>query len=129
MKSNEVRKKIAKELRKMPIVSLVCKKVGIGRATFYRWKKVDKKFAEHIDEAIQEGAFLINDMAESVLIHKIRDGDVSIAKFWLRHHHPAYSDKTKVAELVKPIDTGKLTPRESLLIKKAIELDFGRKIE
>ena len=126
MKSNEVRKKIVEELRKMPIVFVACKKAGIGRATFYRWKKVDKKFAKHIDEAIQEGTFLVNDMAESTLIHKIKDGDVSTSKFWLRHHHPAYSDKTKVAELVKPKDSGKLTPRESLLIKKAIELDYGK---
>ena len=126
MKSNEVRKRIVEELRKMPIVFLVCKKAGIGRATFYRWKKVDKKFAERIDEAIQEGTFLVNDMAESTLIYKIKGGDVPTSKFWLKHHHPTYSDKIKVAELVKPKDNGKLTPRERLLLKEAIELDYGK---
>lgn len=124
MKSNKIRKMLIQELKKMPIVEVACKRVGIGRATIYRWKKEDKKFAEHINEAIHEGILLINDMAESQVISRIKDRDMSATKFWLKHHHPAYSDRIQVPELPKPEDK-ELTPEENALIKRAIELDYG----
>ena len=126
MKSNKVRKMLVQELKKMPIVSVACKRVALGRATFYRWKKADKKLAEHIDEAIQEGNLLINDMAESQIISKIKSGDMSASKFWLKHHHPAYSDRIQVPELPKQEDK-ELTPEERALIKRAIELNYGER--
>jgi hypothetical protein len=124
VKSNRVRKKLVEELRKTPIVIIACKRVGIAPATFYRWKKRDEKLAEQIDEAIQEGRLLINDMSESVIIHKIKDGDVATAKYWLRYHHPVYSEKIKVIKPAEPKDDGKLTPEEMELIDKAIRLNF-----
>lgn len=126
MKSNKIRKMLVQELKKMPIVQVACKRVGIGRATIYRWKKEDRKFAEHIDEAIQEGILLINDMAESQIISKIKDGDMSAARFWLKHHHPAYSDRIQVPELPKA-EGRKFTPEEKALLKRVIELDYGKR--
>ena len=35
---------IIKQLKKTPIVQLACEKTGVGRATYYRWRKVDKRF-------------------------------------------------------------------------------------
>jgi len=31
-------------LKKMPIVETACARAGIGRSTFYRWRKEDKEF-------------------------------------------------------------------------------------
>ena len=127
MKSTKVRKKLVEELRKMPIVSVACKRLALGRSSLYRWKKADKKLAEQIDEAIQEGRLLINDMSESVIISKIKDGDVATAKYWLKHHHSVYSEKIKVVKAAEPKDDGKLTPEEMALIDRVIKLDYGER--
>jgi len=34
---------IIEQLRRTPIIELTCKKIGIGRASFYRWRKDDKE--------------------------------------------------------------------------------------
>ena len=124
MKSNKIRKMLIQELKKMPIVEVACKRVGIGRATFYCWKKGNEEFAKDIDEAIFEGVLFINDMAESKIILKIGQDDMSATRFWLKHHHPAYSDKIQVSKPPEP-EKKELTPEESALLKKAIELNYG----
>src|SRR3989338_4107851 len=67
------REALLAQLKETPIVEIACKKVGIGRATYYRWKKEDSPFAKATDEAQSEGNKLINDMAESQLLSAIRD--------------------------------------------------------
>lgn len=126
MKSNKVRKLLVEELRKMPIVEIACKKVGIGRASCYRWRKEDSDFARDMDEAIFEGSLLINDLAESQLISAIREKDMSAVRFWLAHRHPAYREKTKSIKPPK-LKERQLTPEENKLIERAIELDYGKR--
>ena len=65
MKNNkETKELVIQQLKNTMIVQIACKKAGIGRATFYRWKANDKKFAKAADEAIIEGLLFINDIAE-----------------------------------------------------------------
>ena len=77
---------LIEQLKKTPIVQVACEKVGVGRATYYRWRKEDEEFAKLADEAISEGNFLVNDMAESQLMSAIRDKNLTAIIFWLKHH-------------------------------------------
>ena len=62
------------------VVSTACKKVGIGRATFYRWLKEDKDFSKEV-QAIQDVAL---DFAESKLFEQIQDGSTAATIFYLK---------------------------------------------
>lgn len=109
------------QFRKTPIVQLACERVGIGRTTYYRWRKEDSKFSQDADEAIHDGSFLVNDLAESQLLTCIRDKELGAITFWLKHHHPKYSAKLEVTGKIKHED-GALTPEQEALIKQALKL-------
>lgn len=109
------------QLKKTPIVQVVCEKVGVGRTTYYRWRRDDPEFAKLADQAIEEGASLVNDMAESQLMGAIRDGNMTAIIFWLKHHHPQYSTKVEVTAHLKTQDE-KLTPEQETLVTKALKL-------
>lgn len=95
------KKLIVDQLRKVPIIQVACEKIGIARATYYRWITDDQKFAEEVDEAIREGTAFINDMAESQLIGAIKDQNFAAISFWLRNRHRAYANKLQVDTTVK----------------------------
>ena len=84
------------QLRRTPIVTVAAEKIGIARATYYRWRKADSKFANSADGAIAEGTLLINDMAESQLLSSIKDGNMTGIIFWLKHHHPTYETRVEI---------------------------------
>ncbi|WKZ29437.1 MAG: phBC6A51 family helix-turn-helix protein [Patescibacteria group bacterium] len=112
---------LVEELRKRPIVQGACQKVGIGRATFYRWRKDDAAFAAAVDEAVETGAGLVNDMAESQLMTAIREGNLTAVIFWLKHHHRAYATKVELLapqqqEPVEISDTQKEIIRQSVAL-------------
>lgn len=93
MKDKDEKEKLIEALRINPIVQIACQKVGIARATFYRWLKSDKKFKETVDEAKKEGSDVLNDLAESKLMVAIRDGNLKAIIYQLDHCHPNYSNK------------------------------------
>ncbi len=39
LKQDKNKKAIIEKLKQSPIIQIACKKVGIGRATYYRWRK------------------------------------------------------------------------------------------
>lgn len=84
--------KIIEELRKAPIILFVCQKVGISRATIYRWMKEDSVFEKEVETAKQEGTQGINDLAESKLISNIQKGDNTAIIYWLKFNHPKYRE-------------------------------------
>ena len=112
---------LIEQLKKTPIVQVACEKVGIGRATYYRWRKDDKEFAKLADEALLEGSLLVNDMAESKLISAIRDQNLGAIVFWLKHHHPNYTTRVEVTARLKA-DNEVLTPEQEALVNKALRL-------
>lgn len=109
------------QLKKTPIIQLACEKVGIGRATFYRWRKDDEKFAQDTDEALGDGKLLVNDMAESQLMSAIRDQNMTAIIFWLRNNHKQYTNKVEVTASVKNLDQ-KLTPEQQAVVEQALKL-------
>jgi predicted DNA binding protein len=109
------------QLKKTPIVQIACEKTGVGRATYYRWRKENEEFASLADEAISEGNYLVNDMAESQLMSAIRDKNLTAIIFWLKHHHANYATKVEVTARLKA-DNEVLTPEQEALVTKALRL-------
>jgi len=60
---------LLEQLKRTPIVEFACQKVGIARATYYRWRQDDERFRKDADTALQEGVLLVNDMAESIAFY------------------------------------------------------------
>ena len=46
--NKKVKEKLIEILNKNPIMQPACDRCGISRATFYRWKSGDQKFAEKV---------------------------------------------------------------------------------
>jgi len=109
------------QLNKTPIIQVVCEKVGIPRATFYRWKTKDDKFSDEVDKALCEGRHLINDFAESQLLNAIKNNNLTAIIYWLNHNHKIYANKLEISGKFKT-DNGQLTPEQEENIRKALEL-------
>lgn len=112
---------LIEKLRKTPIIQVACQQTGIGRATYYRWRKEDQEFAKTTDEAIEEGKSLINDMAESQLISAIKERSMTGIIFWLKHHHSAYGNKLEITGHLKH-SKEEITLEEEALIRRALKL-------
>lgn len=112
------KQKIIELLQKTPIVHIVCEKTGVSRATYYRWRKEDADFATKTDDALSQGSNLINDLAESQLIARIREQDLTAIIFWLKNHHPTYGNKLELTGNVKHEYI--LTTEEEQLISQAL---------
>jgi len=124
MKKDETKQKKQKEmfieqLRKTPIVQIVCERLEVGRTTYYRWKRQDAKFAEECIKATEEGCALINDMAESQLISAMKQNNLTAVMYWLNHRHDAYKNRLEVT--AKTSD-GKLNSEQAKSIKHAMVL-------
>lgn len=109
------------QLKKTPVVQIACEKAGVGRATYYRWRKEDADFAQQSDQALQDGSLLVNDMAESQLMSAIKDKNMTAIIFWLKHHHPAYATKVEVTTTSKDKEIY-LTDEQKELLNKALEM-------
>ena len=88
------KRRVLKELRNVPIVSVAAKATGVSRQTVYRWMQEDKEFAKELEIAKLDGVKHINDMSESQLLSMIQDKKWPVIKFWLRNHHPDYKEST-----------------------------------
>jgi hypothetical protein len=62
------------------VVTSACKKVGIGRTTFYDWMRSDEEFAKQVKD-IEDIAI---DFAESQLHKQIKGGNTSATIFYLK---------------------------------------------
>ena len=121
MNINKNKQLLIDQLKKTPVIQVACEKVGVGRATFYRWKNDDEKFAQDTNQAINDGNGLVNDMAESQLMSAIRDKNLTAIIFWLKNHHPTYATKVEVTAKLKR-DDEQLTPEQEILVMKALRL-------
>jgi len=105
----------------MPIVQFACKKAGVSRASYYRWRNEDKGFVKEADEAIAEGEALITDMSESQLISLIRDRNFQALQLWLRHHHPRYGQRLEITANFQSAQD-ELTPEQEAVVREALRL-------
>lgn len=110
---------LCEQLKKTPIVQISCEKIGIGRATYYRWRKDDSEFSKQADEALNEGVHLMNDMAESQLLSAIKAQNMTAIIFWLKHRHKSYTQKF---EVTTRIEDRELTEEQQVMVTKALTL-------
>ncbi|MEI7690599.1 MAG: phBC6A51 family helix-turn-helix protein [bacterium] len=94
--TEETKALLLQNLKKTPIITVVCDKMGIGRASYYRWRE-DKEFAKACDNAIQEGSQVVNDLAEAQLLTAIKNGNLGAIIFWLRNRHSAYRTRVELS--------------------------------
>jgi hypothetical protein len=89
MKRNK-KKRFLSELKRVPIVSSVCEKVGLSRNTIYRWLKEDVEFKKAMNRCLHFGKESVNDLAESALINLIQQGELGAVKYWLGNNKRNY---------------------------------------
>lgn len=119
-RQNKDKEIVLEQLKKIPIIQVACEKTGIGRATYYRWKKEDPEFTKMADEALSEGSLFVNDMAESQLFQAIRNQNLGAIIFWLKNHHPSYTNKLEVSG--KLTEEYHLNPEQEKLMIKALTM-------
>jgi transposase-like protein len=120
-RQKNLKQELLEKLKETPVVEVACRKIGIARATYYRWRINDEKFAKKAELALEAGSALVNDMAESQLLTAIKDQNMTAIIYWLNHHHPAYATKIEVtANLKNQNET--LTPEQEALVTKALQL-------
>ena len=121
MKNVKAKKIFLENLKKIPIVHASCERSGISRASVYRWKKEDEKFAKAMSEAMDEGEALINDLSEGQLITLIKDKNFSAIRFWLNHRHVKFRDRVEVNANIQNFSE-ELTPEQELLVREALQM-------
>ncbi|MBU6214490.1 hypothetical protein KGM48_01450 [Patescibacteria group bacterium] len=119
MKKSRVQSSFLAELRKVPIVQVACEKLGVSRNSVYRWRKEDDAFAKAMDEALEEGEKLVNDMTESQLLALIGEQHWPAISFWLRHRNAKFRDRIEVTAKVERVDKP-LSPEDQELIKSGL---------
>ena len=117
-KQEKNKEAVLEMLKKTPIVQVVCEKTGVSRATFYRWRQEDSSFDEQVNQALDLGIGIINDMAESQLISAIKDKNMTAIIYWLKNRHKSYTTKIEVTTNSKSYQ---LTPEQEAMVKKALE--------
>ena len=92
----ELKRELNDCLEKIPIVQLACEKVGISRATFYRWCHDDPLFDKLVRAILWTGREVISDLAESTIISLIRDGNLKASQWWLINNSYRYMSAGKL---------------------------------
>jgi hypothetical protein len=116
----EDKQKVIEALKEMPIVQIACKKAGVSRPTYYRWRQEDKAFKRQVADAMNQGVEYINDMSESQIIALIKDKKLQAMALWLKHNHPKYGAKVKE---YTPLSADEdLTEEEREIVFKALAL-------
>lgn len=96
MKSDHIKKLFMEQLQRVPIVEIACEKVGLSRATYYRWHKDNLDFRKQSDEALERGFEYVNDLSESQVLTLIKEKKMPAITLWLKTHHPRYGSKAKM---------------------------------
>jgi hypothetical protein len=115
--------KLIQVLSETPLVSLACKKIGVSRATFYRWYKDDKGFRDSVIQILDIGRKNINDLAEQSLIKELAKGNMNAIRFWLQHNDRRYVPvRTTYIEPV--VHHHELKPGETCYVCGHHEVDY-----
>ena len=80
------KKIIIDSLREVPFINHAVRKADISRTTFYRWLAKNKAFKYNVDAALKEGHKNMIEIAESVLLKKVKEGNVRAIEFYLENN-------------------------------------------
>ncbi len=118
----DIRKEqLINQLKKMPIVRAACEKMGVSRATYYRWIDHDQEFREAAETALQGGKDEVNDVAEAQLIKAIQSGNMTGIIYWLKNHHIDYNSKLAQKQLLQK-RSDILNNKETEILQNALKL-------
>lgn len=122
------KEKLLEALKEMPIVQVACKRSGVSRATYYRWRTEDREFLRQSNDALAQGIDFINDMSESQLITLIKEKKMPAIAVWLKHNNVRYGAKLPQSPRDRTIDTD-FTPEEESIVAQALALASGTPYE
>lgn len=119
MKRN-MKKQFLRELEKVLVVQVACKRCNLSRQTVYRWRQEDSRFAEKMERALQIGEDVMNDLCESKILSLANNENFQAIKFWLTKRHPRFKEPAKM--VVKDDD---FDPNEVAKALGLTESDFS----
>ncbi len=128
MKKKRVLTKFLEELEKIPIVQVACDRCGISRNSIYRWRNEDPEFQILMDQALDEGEALLNDVSESQLFALIKDKNFSAIKYRLDKRHPKYMRQEKEVLLPRQPDTDTVVKKLGLTEEDFLEENYDKTI-
>jgi len=79
----KIKLKLLKEIEKFGNVYLSCQKIGIDKATYYRWKENDEEFKKRAERAEEIGRENIGEVAEYSLLQNIKEKNQRAIEFAL----------------------------------------------
>jgi hypothetical protein len=125
MNKTEQHKKAVLEAleQSLGVVTSACKKVGIGRTTFYGWLADDEEFSKQVED-IENVAL---DFAESQLHKQIKEGIPTSTIFYLKTKGKkrGYVERSEFDHTSKGQSiNAPLTPEEAAKLAKDIEDDY-----
>ena len=124
VRQNKLKEAFLEQLKRTPTIETSCQKVGVARATVYRWIKASKKFEKKVDEALAEGRTFMSDIAENQLFSLIGEKEISAIRLYLSTHNPRYSNKLEVSGSISKDEP--LTKEQKKLIREALKLSSLR---
>ncbi|KKQ27023.1 MAG: hypothetical protein US42_C0016G0008 [Candidatus Magasanikbacteria bacterium GW2011_GWC2_37_14] len=96
MSKAKIKKKMIELASDNPVVSSLCHKFDISRATFYRWFNEDDAFKEEFNKSKIIGITGMCDVAESRIISLVKGSNEYVAlnasKYILDHNSPRYKE-------------------------------------
>lgn len=128
LRQNKLKEVFLTQLKRSPTIETSCQKIGIARATVYRWIAASKRFEKQVDEALYEGRTFMSDIAENQLFSLISDKRIEAIRLYLSTHNPRYSNKLELSGSVAAKDE-KLTKEQKKLIRAALKLSSLNKHE
>lgn len=115
------KEKLLQKFREMPIIQVAVAQLGITRMTYYRWYDTDEKFAKEAEMARDEGVLYMNDMMESLLIKKAKDGNLTAITTWLKTYNQMYADPSRFEYIRRDKDDDEdLTEEETKQIADSV---------
>lgn len=111
-------------LKELPIVQVACKKAGISRATYYRWRKEDSDFLRESENSLSQGIEFINDISESQLITLIKEKKMPAISMWLKHNNTRYGGKLKAVVHNTEVE---LTDEQKKIVERALKIATPKK--
>jgi len=131
-RQNKIKEKFLNQLKQSPTIETTCQKIGVSRATVYRWIANSRKFEKQVDDALKQGREFMSDVAENQLFSLIANREMSAIRLYLSTHNPRYSNKLEVSGSISNRDEP-LTKQQKKLIREALKLsslrNYGKKKE
>ncbi|GMU25803.1 hypothetical protein KJZ71_03380 [Patescibacteria group bacterium] len=120
-RQGKIKDALLEQLKRTPTLETACQKVGVARATVYRWIAASKKFAKDIDEAQREGRLFMSDVAENQLFSLIGEKKIEAIRLYLTTHNPRYGNKLELSGSLTAKDE-QLSRSQKKLIREALRL-------